>query len=144
MLPSRGRGADDLPVDRKQRMPRPVDIACLLLTIQSALAAVGAVFMGGLLVGTSDAPWIAWTLVSAALAAGVCGWILADRVSSRRRRVLLAVVALEAAVFAAGLAKTLAESGVEVFTLVNPQLVVPVVVVVLLLGPPSGRAWFDR
>lgn len=125
-------------------MPRPVDIACLLVTIQAALAAVGAVFMGVLSVAGPGTPWVAWVLIVLVLAAGVFGWRLADKVPSRRRRVLVLIVALEVAVFAAGVAAAVSEGDFGVFSLVNPQLAAPVVVVGLLLAPPSARAWFDR
>ncbi|MFE3451026.1 hypothetical protein ACFXJ8_19100 [Nonomuraea sp. NPDC059194] len=131
-------------MEQKQRMPRPVDIACLVVTIQAALAAVGAVFMGALMVAGPDIPWVAWVLMLLTLAAGVCGWMLADRMSSRRRRVLASVIALEAAVFAAGVASVVEDSDPGLLSLVNPHLIAPVVVTGLLLVPSSARAWFDR
>ncbi|MFB9533786.1 hypothetical protein [Nonomuraea roseola] len=131
-------------MDQTLRMPRPVDIGRLLVTIQAAFAAVGAVFMGAVTAGGGGAPPVAWALVALMLAAGVSGWLLADRVATRRRRVLVLLAAWEAALFAAGVVTALDESDFDLFSLISPNLVGPVVVAGLLLVPSSARAWFDR
>ncbi|MFC6902988.1 hypothetical protein ACFQGX_48255 [Nonomuraea dietziae] len=64
--------------------------------------------------------------------------------ATRRRRVLVLLVAWEAALFAAGVVTALDESDFDLFSLISPNLVGPVVVAGLLLVPSSARAWFDR
>ncbi|WP_431901638.1 hypothetical protein [Nonomuraea sp. bgisy101] len=131
-------------MDQKERMPRPVDVACLLVTIQAALAVVGAVLMGSLALAGGGAPWIAWVLIAVALVAGISGWRLANKASTRGRRVLVLLVALEAVAFAAAGLRTHSEPDFGMLSLANPHLIMPVVVVGLLLLPSSARTWFDR
>ncbi|MGW0586369.1 hypothetical protein [Streptosporangium sp. NPDC002607] len=130
---------------KTQHMPRVMKIAEFIVSLQAVQALAGGALLAFVFVNSADDMnsglvllFVGFCVVIAVLA----GW-LANKWIYRERRDRIAVLALET-LMALGFVSVLAlDSDLSMRSLLNINVVLPVIVVVLLLLP-SARAWFNR
>ncbi|MEV4378941.1 hypothetical protein [Streptosporangium sp. NPDC049644] len=131
--------------DKAQRMPRVMKIAEFIVSLQAVQALAGGALLVFLLVSSAGDvnSGLALLLVGFCIVIAVLAGWLASRWIYRDRRDRVAVLAFES-LMALGFVSMLAlDSDLSMRSLLNLNVVLPIIVVVLLLLP-SARAWFDR
>ncbi|MER6170549.1 hypothetical protein [Streptosporangium sp. NPDC001681] len=130
---------------KTQHMPRVMKVAEFIVSLQAVQALAGGALLVFVFVNSADDVNSGLVLLSVGFCvviAVLTGW-LASKWIYRERRDRIAVLALET-LMALGFVSVLAlDSDLSMRSLLNINVVLPVIVVVLLLLP-SARAWFNR
>ncbi|AWS47528.1 hypothetical protein [Streptosporangium sp. 'caverna'] len=126
-------------------MPRLMRIAEFIVSLQAVQALAGGALLAFVLVSSADevSSWLVLLLVGLCMVIAVLAGWLASRWIYRARRDRTVVLVLET-LLALGFVSALAlDSDLSMRSVLNLNVVLPVIVVVLLFLP-SARAWFDR
>jgi hypothetical protein len=126
-------------------MPRLMKIAEFIVSLQAVQALAGGVLLAFVLVSSADEvnSWFVLLLVGFCMIIAVLAGWLAGKWIYRARRDRIAVLALET-LLALGFVSVLAlDSDLGLRSVLNINVVLPIIVVVLLLLP-SARTWFNR
>jgi hypothetical protein len=126
-------------------MPRLMKIAEFIVSLQAVQALAGGVLLAFVLVSSADEvnSWFVLLLVGFCMVIAVLAGWLAGKWIYRARRDRIAVLALET-LLALGFVSVLAlDSDLGLRSVLNINVVLPIIVVVLLLLP-SARTWFNR